>query len=184
MLTMQQQWLKLSLMTVVLAAALHVAFVWFTPRAIMAIFMSRLARQVGINHIATPPLPTDKSRAVVTPSPDLLYGTCVFDITEGPVRIVLRPPSSYWSLALFDTNTDNFFRLNAGDIAGDVAEIVLGSPRDLPALRRDFPSARFVDPPHATGVMLARFLVLDNANMTAAVAAQTSVRCEAVQKSR
>lgn len=180
---MKAKWLKLSLMTLALAAVLHVAFVWLVPHAVMTIFMSRLVNQAGINRIAAPPLPTDKSRAVVTPSPDLLYGSCVFDITQGPVRISMRPPSSYWSLALFDTNTDNFFNLNATGVTGGIAEIILGSARDLATMKGDFPAARFVDPPHAKGVMLARILVLDKSNMAEAAAAQQSVRCDAVRKS-
>ncbi len=178
------RWLQLSAATVVLAAMMHVAFVWLVPHAVMAIFMSRLAGQVGMNRIAAPPLPTDKSRAVVTPSPDLLYGTCAFDITQGPVRIAMRTPSSYWSLALFDTNTDNFFKLNATDVADGTAEVILGSKRDIAAMKSDFPSARFVNPPHATGVMLARFLVLDKSNMAEAAASQRSVQCDAIKRGR
>jgi uncharacterized membrane protein len=180
---MRRRWLTLSLATLALAAVLHVAFVWFLPHAIMQIFMSRLAGLASVNRVVAPPLPTDTSRTVVTPSPDLLYGTCVFDITHGPVRVTLRPPSTYWSLALFDTNTDNVFKLNATDIESETAEIVLGSASDIAAVKADFPSAKLVQPPHASGVMLARILVLDKSNMAEALAAQKSVSCDTIKKS-
>lgn len=171
------RFLKLGVLTLALAAVLHVFAVWLIPVAIMHIFMARVGQQAAVNTIIAQPLPTDKSRSVVKPSPDLLYGLCVYDVTAGPVRISISPPSTYWSLSLFDTNTDNIYTLNAADLKSATAELILGMGRDSPATKSKFPEATFVSTPHAKGVMLARILVLDKSNMAAALAAQKSVEC-------
>ena len=36
---------------------------------------------------ACPPPLTAQSRGIVLPSPDLLYSVCVFDVSQGPVRV-------------------------------------------------------------------------------------------------
>ena len=176
------RWIKLGLVTIALAAVLHVAIVELVPVAITGVFMARLGKQYGINRVLANPLPTDKARAVVKPSPDLLYAVCIYDVAAGPVHIALKPPPGYWSLSLFARNTDNFFKLSAADLRDANAEIVLGQPRDAQRAQTDFPAARFVATPGASGVMLARLLVLDPKHMETEVAAQKSVRCDAIGK--
>ena len=174
------RWLKLAGVTLVLATALHVLVVWLVPIVIMKVVMGRVVQQAGVNRVIAQPLPTDKSRSIVTPSPDLLYGLCVFDVSDGPVRVSMSPPSTYWSLALFDTNTDNVFKLNAADLKGPAADLVLGSAGQASAAKAKFPTAVFFETPHVRGVMLARILVLDRMDMAAALAAQQSVRCDPI----
>jgi uncharacterized membrane protein len=175
-----KRWIGLGAVTLLLAAALHLMMVWLIPTAITLGFMRGLGKQAGYNNAVAPPLPTDKSRSVVAPSPDLLYAACVFDVDAGPVRVSLRPPKGYWSLSLFDRNSDNFFRTNGSEQKGDSVELILTLAPVDPELRARFPAAIYVQTPHATGVMLARILVLDQANMQAERDAQASVRCAAL----
>lgn len=175
-------WKRWFVVTIGLAAVIHVAVVWLVPVVIMRVFMSRVAAQYGVNRVITQPLPTDFSRTVVKPSPDLLYGVCVFDVSVGPVRLSITPPTTYWSLSLFDTNTDNFFTFNANDLKVSTADLILGSAGDSGDAAARFPSARFVVTPHNKGVMLARLLVLDKTNMDEALAAQKSIQCNAIKR--
>lgn len=174
---MMKRWIGLGAAALMLAGALHVLMIWLIPHAITMAFIRGVSKQVGYNSVLTPPLPTDKSRSVVAPSPDLLYAVCAFDVSAGPVRVSARPPQSYWSLSLFDRNSDNFFRTNGSEQKGDTVELILSLVPVDADVRTKFPSAVFVQTPHATGVMLARILVLDQSNMQAASDAQSSVRC-------
>ena len=172
-----RRWIRLGVITLVLAAGLHGLIVWLIPHAITFAFVRSVSKQVGYNAVLTPPLPTDQSRSVVAPSPDLLYTVCVFDVSAGPVRIAARRPQGYWSLALYDRNSDNFFGINDNEIRGDTVELILGlGPADA-SITAKFPSATYVQTPRSTGVMLSRILVLDPANMQAERDAQSSVRC-------
>ncbi len=167
---------RLIAITLSLAAVLHLGIIWLVPRAITGIFMSRVIAQAGANHALTPPLPTDTARSVVMPSPDLLYAVCVYDLSAGPVRVTAQPPGGYWSAAVYDRNSDNVFTLNDHDLAGRPLDLILTQAAD-PTLTARFPNARQVPPPHATGVLLVRALVLDSAHMQPALQAQASVRC-------
>ena len=174
------RWMKIVLATLLLASVLHVVIASLIPHAITAVFIARVAQQAGTNRVITPPLPTDKSRQVVKPSPDLLYATCIYDVSGGPVRVSIAPPATYWSLSLFGRNTDNFFKINAADITNGKAELILGGAKDATDAKRRFPAVTFVQTPQATGVLLARILVLDPSNMSAALDSQKSVRCDAI----
>jgi uncharacterized membrane protein len=168
--------------TLAMGAVVHVAVVRLVPIAVATMFMSRVAAAHGVNHVVATALPTDTARTVVKPSPDLLYAACVYDISAGPVYVLIDPPAGYWSLSLFSRNTDNYFTVDGADVKGGRAELVIGATEAAAQAQRDFPDATFVAAPGASGVMLARVLVLDPAHMAAELAAQHSVRCEALTK--
>lgn len=172
-----RRWIRLGVVTLALAAGLHVLIVWLIPHAITLAFVRGVSKQVGYNTVLRPPLPTHQSRSVVAPSPDLLYAVCVFDVSAGPVRISARRPPGYWSLSLYDRNSDNFFGINDNEIKGDTVELILTpGPADV-GIKAKFPAATYVQTPRSTGVMLSRILVLDPANMQAERDAQSSARC-------
>jgi uncharacterized membrane protein len=175
-----KRWIGLGVITMLLAAGLHGLIVWLIPHAITFAFVRGVTKQVGYNSVFAPPLPTHQSRSVVAPSPDLLYSVCVFDVSAGPVRISVRRPQGYWSLSLFDRNSDNFYAINDSETKGDTVELILGLAPADPDIKAKFPSAAYVQTPRSTGVMLSRILVLDPANMQAERDAQSSVRCGAV----
>lgn len=95
--------------------AVHLLTVWAAPRLIMQVLMNGPAAKTMDmrNQAAFPPAVTAASRSVVLPSPDMLYSVCVFDLTTGPLRIHADPKlKSYWSIALYADNSDNFFVIN------------------------------------------------------------------------
>lgn len=171
---------RLAAITLALAALLHIGIVWLVPRAITGVVMSRIVGQVGENQALTTPLPNATSRGVVMPSPDLLYAICVFDLAAGPLHVTARPSADYWSLALYDRNSDNFYTVNDKELAGAPLDLLVGIEAADATLLARFPTARSVRAPHATGVVLVRGLVLDRSNMTAALATQASVQCAPV----
>jgi uncharacterized membrane protein len=120
----------------------HIAAVWAVPRVIMQILMhGPIAQSMSMqNQAAFPPPVTAQSRTVVMPSPDLLYSVCVFDVTAGPVRITAQPNlKSYWSIALYAANSDNFFVINDQKSGDKPVDIWLVSPSGSPAEVRPIP---------------------------------------------
>ena len=108
-------WLRRTLIVLGLAALVHLLAVWATPYIIMRVLMDGSAAR-GLyqhNQAAFPP-PVDAAvKTVVMPSPDLLYSVCAYDLSDGPVRIGANPRlATYWSLALYGANSDNFFVVN------------------------------------------------------------------------
>ncbi|MEM9899554.1 MAG: DUF1254 domain-containing protein, partial [Pseudomonadota bacterium] len=79
------------------------------PRVIMSKAMSAMAETGdGVNSMTARP-PTDPFKpSIVRPSPDLLYSTCVFDLSDGRVAVRIGETDGYVSIGFFDTVTNNF----------------------------------------------------------------------------
>src|SRR3546814_21020899 len=74
------------------------------------------------------PLPTDKVRLVVRPSPDLVYSICIVDVTKGSVHIQVPLTAPYTSVALYTTATDNYFVRNDRDTGGNPLDLIVLAP--------------------------------------------------------
>ncbi|MBS0275527.1 MAG: DUF1254 domain-containing protein, partial [Proteobacteria bacterium] len=108
------------------AFAVHIASVWYLPRAIMHIALNRGGAPNIIHHQNQP---DEHSRGVVRPSPDLLYSGCKFDLSKGALEVKAEvPPDTYWSVSAFDDDTNNFFALNDRQIGGQPLELIILPP--------------------------------------------------------
>jgi uncharacterized membrane protein len=132
----------------------------------------------GINKAFAPPLPDEKSRTVVLPSPDLAYVLCPYDLSTGPLTVSFNPPQlPYWSVAAYADNTDNFVVLNDRTMPGG-GKLVLrpaGSPGST-----ETATTRNVDSPSSRGIVLFRGLMPnDDAALLRQI--QESVSCQALE---
>jgi len=111
----QRLWLHRCAGLLATAILVHLAAIWAAPRLIMQVLLhgpQAKAMQMH-NQAAFPPPVSAQSRSIVLPSPDMLYSVCVFDVSKGPVRVQANPRlPTYWSIALYSSNSDNFFVLN------------------------------------------------------------------------
>jgi len=126
----QRLWFYRGLSLLAIAVLVHLLAVWSAPRLIMQVLMHGAAAQSlnMQNKAAFPPAVTAASRSIVMPSPDLLYSVCVFDVSGGPVRVTANPAlPSYWSIALYAANSDNFFVINDRQAAGQPIDLWLVS---------------------------------------------------------
>lgn len=165
-----------------LALIAHWASIHLVPYAVMwrlAANAPAESRQPGAVYL--PPMTDHTQRRVVMPSPDLLYATCAFDVSERPLRIRADPKvPHYWSIALYAANSDNFFVVNDQQAGGRAVDLVLFGPTsgDAPA---PYDGARVVRSPTRRGLLLMRVLVTDYARERAVVeAARRTLRCEPV----
>lgn len=152
----------LTLLTTVLLV--HLLAVWAAPRLIMHVLMNgHEARSMNMHNQAAYPPPVDASaRRVVMPSPDLLYSVCAFDVRQGPVRITADPQlKSYWSIALYAANSDNFFVVNDRMAAGKPVNLWLVSEGAKAGGPQPPAGAEVVVSPSPTGFLLMRVLTGD-----------------------
>ena len=89
----QRLWFYRGLTLLVTAILAHLLTIWAVPRLIMQVVLQGpMAQTLNMhNRAAFPPPVTVQSRAIVMPSPDLLYSVCVFDLSEGAVRVRAAP---------------------------------------------------------------------------------------------
>ena len=168
---------KVIIAVLAVAAIAHVAYFVVTPYFVMRVAMARIAEQAGgINKPLSTLPPTHRSRAIVKPSPDLVYTSCVFDISAGPVLVSGTPSPDYWSVALYAANSDNFHVVNDRQaVDSKVAFIIADARRSaIPAQHR---LLTVVEPPTSKGIVLFRYLALDSAGLALAQAAQKPAVC-------
>lgn len=175
-----RRWIMPVLLGVLIALAAHEAALVATPRMLMAAAINRVG-QGGFNRFTHAPLATDRSRAIVRPSPDLAYSSCPFDLSDGPVRITVPPiPSIYWSLSVFDPRTDAVYVKNNQQTGGRGIDLVLAHGNwtyDPPAGQR--PDAVHVE--GTRGIALMRVLVENRATFAAIDAARRKATCVALR---
>ena len=168
----QRLWFYRVVTLITTAILVHIVAVWAAPRLIMQVLMhGPMAQSMNMqNRAAFAPPVTALSRTVVMPSPDLLYSMCVFDVAAGPVRISANPNlKSYWSVALYAANSDNFFVLNDRKSGGKPVNIWLVSPEGNPGAQPIPPGAQIVMAPSKTGFLLMRVLTGDYAGEKAVI---------------
>lgn len=115
-------------------------------------------RAGGWNTMFHPPLPTDRTRTVVRPSPDQFYSACAYDVSEGPLVVEGRKPQgTYWSLSFFQHNTDVFFIVNDRQLASPTYRyVVIGDGEPVPEGVQD---EQVIRSPSDTGIVIQRLFV-------------------------
>lgn len=163
--------------TLLVAAVVHGASVLMLPRFIMLRTMTGITKSAGTNTIMHAPRATGRSRGIVRPSPDLLYSICVYDLgaTDGALRVSAHDmPESYWSVSLFDADTNNFYALNDRQAKTGAVDFILVPP-GKPAEAGRLP---VIAAPTNRGIVLFRTLVNDEADIAGIDAARHNAACE------
>lgn len=163
----------------IVAALVHLGSLYLVPRVVMARVLDKMgaANTLRVGH-----RPDASSRGVVRPSPDLLYASCPFDLSKGPLRVTAIVPKGayYWSVSAFDSATNNFFVRNDRQIAGNSFEVTLiRRGQALPPLGNAVESA-IVFAPSDKGLVLLRTVIDDEKHEAALEAALRQSRCETV----
>ncbi len=183
---MSARWTSRALMVLAIAAGVHLLVVWAIPRLIMHKVLGTTPAQLGGTdpsaRVYFPPMTDATQRRIVMPSPDLLYATCLFDVSHAPLRVRADPRlPGYWSVAAYAANSDNFLVVNDRQLAGKPLDLVLVGAQGAPAGTAVPPGARVVVAPSDKGLVLMRVLVSDYAAEKAVLEpARRSLRCEAL----
>jgi uncharacterized membrane protein len=164
--------------TILLALVVHLATVILLPGFIMNRTLAALTRSGGYNMLHHQARATSESHGVVRPSPDLLYSTCPYDLSHGPLLVRARVPTgTYWSVSAFDANTDNFFVRNDLQARnGEVAFIIFPPP--YPDDRPYPHDVQQVWSPTLRGLVLFRTLINNEADLAEIDSARRQASCQ------
>ena len=146
--------LRFVIITLVLAALVHVATIWALPRILMAVATTGMqVTGIEFNQFTHAERQGAESRFVVRPSPDMLYSMCLYDLSTGPLRISTGDmPDSYWSISGFAANTDVYFVINDTMMGSDPVDFLVGH-EDRPSVEADYYS------PSMRGMIIMRMIV-------------------------
>jgi uncharacterized membrane protein len=151
-------WFGWIVLTLAIAAAVHVGSIYAIPYAAMELVTSRMGSP---NTMHQQSRPTATSRVVVRPSPDLLYSACSYDLSNGPIEVkAVVPAGTYWSVSAFDNATNNWFVHNDRQMADPNLDLVIAPPGSSSS---NPPSAQRIVAvsPSMHGLVLIRTLIDD-----------------------
>jgi uncharacterized membrane protein len=171
-----QRWIWIGI-TLLVAMLVHLVSLYAIPRMVMR----RVIRRMGPpNTIRFGGRPIAGRRGIARPSPDMLYASCPFDLSQGPLQITAHVPhSTYWSVSAFDSATNNFFVRNDRQVTGDSIEVIL-MRHGQPQPQATAPEHAIVFAPTQTGVVLFRTVIDDEKNLPALTALLHQDHCETV----
>lgn len=169
-------YLKSAAIVVVTAIVVHLAIILATPNVIMAVALKRVSfGEHKFNAWYDGPRTTEASRAVVRPSPDLAYSSCVYDLSKGPVRIVAGKAADYMSVSVYAANSDNIFAINDRQSPNGVQLVLVGKGQTAPQ-----GMGTVVQSPTQRGVVLERRLAPSAEAFAAAAMARANDICAPV----
>ncbi len=154
---MTRRWPLRLLALILIATGAYYATLAATPYVLMEIAVRRVAERGPMNAFThAPPVRADV-RTIVRPSPDLLYSSCPFDLSAGPLVVRAEPIlGRYSSISVFDARTDAVFVRNDEAMAGRPMQVILALDGQLTP-----PGAEVVRLNHPRGIVLQRVLLAD-----------------------
>jgi len=84
-------------------------------------------------------LPQERDGLVAYDNPFLRTAICRFDITDHPVRVRSAGETPYWSLAIFNPDSDEIYSMNDRSGTGQSVDVVIASPRQMTLYRKNLP---------------------------------------------
>ncbi len=153
-----------------LAVAVHLSLIFAAPYVLMGKAMERIGVD-GTNMWHVADRVTAESRRIVRPAPDFAYSACVFDLSDGPIRLRVAPWDSYWSLSLYADNSDNFFVIDDREVEYDAEIVLTRGAQEAPE------NVTAVASPSTRGIALIRRLAPDPGRYAAAAAAARGDVC-------
>lgn len=73
--------------------------------------------------------------------PYVKTAVCAFDLEETPMRFSAKGNVPFWSLAIYDSASNEVFSMNDRTSVGGVADVLVGSPVQLTTLRKALPQS-------------------------------------------
>lgn len=151
--------------------------VFLTPYAVQ--LKVKLSSRSEFNKPVYANIITEKDRYVPLPNPDFIYAAGGYDIRKTPVRITgAMPDGTYCSVALYASNTLNYFIQNDRQLPGKKVDILLVQEGD--EMNYDEKGAQVVFSPSSMGTMLVRILINDTSRIDYLKEIQKTFRMEVV----
>lgn len=146
---------------VVLSFVFYKLTIKHIPDVIYSRVKTKMMTQSDIkeNELRILPFPTSKSRAVVKPNPDFAYVSTFYDLSDGSLHLTgPMPDSTYWSVALYEPNTNNFYVKNDLQFGTDELDIVI-IDKSILKEQVDMPDdSEIIMSPRSKGFLLIRIL--------------------------
>ncbi|MEM7768033.1 MAG: DUF1254 domain-containing protein [Pseudomonadota bacterium] len=106
-------------------------------------------------------------------NPDSIISSMAYDLSEGPVRVAGETWPRYWSISLYQQNSDNFFVMNDLEMASSSFEFILALDGQDTTPFEGVP----IISPTEKGIMLIRRFAAHAGDMDGIIANQDALTC-------
>ncbi len=175
------RWLTVCL---ILAAVVHLVVVYATPVVLTTVTLNRLLENAPANamfhHQAGVTTVANEELA----NPTMLVSTCIYDVTEAPLRIETFVPKTFWSLALYTRDREAFFLLNESQTPIDNVTIDLVGPTSAREYLKQDISVPIIESPKDQGIAVIRILVSDETKRAAINDMREASTCALIEEMR
>ena len=170
-------WIYLVGLVVLSALAFWVtrsAIIYQAPRSVMSMIETRIVQGAGgwnacyHNQIYGP-----RPQAARRANPDSIISSMAYDLSQGPVRVSGPVWPRYWSLSLYQQNSDNYFVINDRELASDNFDFVLSYGDQIVSESSSVP----ISSPTRKGILLVRRFAASEDDMPGIIANQTAMYC-------
>lgn len=144
------------------------------PKAVMADIESRIVQGAGSwnacyhNRVFGP-----RARAARRANPDSIISSMAYDLSDGPVRVSGEVWPRYWSLSLYQQNSDNYFVVNDRQLSQPDFNFVIVQKGSA---ETDGVGTQIISPTKK-GIMLIRRFAAQQSDMPAIVENQAALYC-------
>ncbi len=145
-----------------IAACTYYTTVFITPYAIL--LGIKLKTKTEFNKPVFTNVVDETERRVVMPNPDFIYVVMGYDVSQHPVRLTgLMPDSTYASVAMYASNTENYFVLNDRQLPQKKFDIILTKEiNSVDVLQAKYPDSEIVLAKSIRGTVMMRILITGN----------------------
>jgi len=146
-----------------------------TPKKVMTRIEGRIAKAVGgFNVCKHNKTYGPRSGSVARANPDSIVTSMSYDVSDGPVELRGVTWPDYWSLSVYQHNTDNIFVINDRQLPEEMFHVIitpLGGAPDAPK------GAVIVESPSLTGIVVVRRFVAYEDDMPNVLLNQEAMVC-------
>lgn len=164
--------------TLVLAAASYTVtrhvIIDRAPKKVMASIEARIIKAAGdwnacYHNRTFGPRKNSARRA----NPDSIISSMAYDLSGGPVRVSGEVWPQYWSLSLYQQNSDNFFVVNDQQLDGPKFDFVIATGGQVV----ENSDATPISSPTTKGILLVRRFAAQESDMPAIIENQDAMNC-------
>lgn len=112
-------------LAVVLAGLIHVVAVLTLPVLAPRDAHARLAGLGPVNAMIQLPAITPGQQVMPNMAPDVRYAVCLFDLTDGPVRLRANIPDELWLIAFYTPIGENFYTVIGADMKRGKVDLIV-----------------------------------------------------------
>ena len=116
------------LATLILALIVHFSSVLAIPFLSENDAWRRLASKIKNNQMQVIKTVEESNQLWAFHAPDTKYAICRFDLSQGPVQVDFQLLRGYWSVAIYDDESRNFYAADGYDLLRSSMSLILLGP--------------------------------------------------------